>query len=113
MTDLRTRAIEQITKQFEETQPISQDMLDLMIAARQAANVPDETIQELVDSVTVGKTRFVYFLLEDPAGDSALSILKITAVTIDEAVATLENIGTFTFIEGLENVQLPRLRKRA
>jgi hypothetical protein len=106
MKNHKEEAIELVETQFAEAVPVSQELLDQMIDANASSPNATETADELRDSIEVGVSKFIYFTMTD--GDDT-NILKIPAKSVDEAVATLENIGSFI---DAENSPIPRLRQK-
>jgi len=106
MKNHKTEAIELVEAQFLAAQPVSQELLDQMLAAN--ALLPDatETADELSSSIEVGISKFIYFTMSD--GDET-NIFKIPAKSVDEALSTLENIGRFI---DAENSPIPRLQPK-
>lgn len=112
MTDVYAQNIEKLRAQFEETSPITQKGFDDMIEAR--VGISDEELQETIESVTVGKTRKIYFLIhglfKKADETDMLSVQFILADTIEDAIQQLEEIGEFVFDDGPSTI--PRLRVR-
>lgn len=106
MKNHKEEAIKLVEEQFMSIDPVSQEMLDQMIDAHAAAPDATETADELRASIEVGVSKFIYFTM---ANGNDTSILKIPAKSVDEAIATLENIGSFI---DAENSPIPRLQQK-
>lgn len=118
-TNYREKGLEKIRQQFNESTPITLEELEKMVASRRERGVPETTIQAFTDSIVVGETRFVYFMLYDhdypeavgttEKGPLRATVLKATAISVAEAVAKLDDAGKF--IEQDDVTSLPRLHK--
>jgi UDP-glucose 6-dehydrogenase len=108
----REKGIEKIRQQFRETTPITQPQLEEMVQNRRLRGIKEEVIQQFIDSIMVDQSRFIYFMVYAPAdeeGQTRLTILKETAMSVAEAVTRLDNYGKF--IEQDDHTSMPRLHK--
>lgn len=88
---LRDLALIELQRQFA-VPPITQVALDGMVAWRLASEYTPAQIEQFKNSIQVGKTRLVFFLLDN--GEGLVQVMKIPATSPEEALVELEKHGT-------------------
>jgi hypothetical protein len=113
----RDLGIEKVRKQFEDGGPITQSELDEMVNRRRLAGVKEEVIQQFIDSITVGESRFIFFVAYPEEfldatqvtakGPQTIRVLKKTVTSMEDAINQLDEFGKF--IKQDEHLATPRL----
>ncbi len=118
-TNYRDAGIAKVRAQFDSAQPLTQLELNELVENRRLKGMKEEAIQDFIDSMVVGKTRFIFFMsyAEDPKNPATkrrkksafvrAAVFKIAVASLEEAIRELDAHGTF--IEQDANSSLPRL----
>ena len=108
----REAGIAKLRRQWEESEPITQEALDAMIKARRERALPEAEISRFADTIVVGQTRFIFFMQETSHdGYVRLDVMKVAAISLAEAITKLDEIGEYIAQE--QATALPRLSKWA